>query len=119
LTFALNPLIVFQPAYMKTLLTVTFTLIFSHGVMQADLLDALGFGKKATNTTSALPAALTASLSQDQVVQGLKEALGKGVQQAVSRLGHEGVFFDQCKREDPDAREAAHRGQDPARSQAG
>ena len=54
---------------------------------------ALGFGKKATNETAALPAGLTASLSQDQVVQGLKEALGKGVQQAVSRLGHEGGFL--------------------------
>ncbi|MCX6922970.1 MAG: DUF4197 domain-containing protein [Verrucomicrobia bacterium] len=78
---------------MKTLLTVTLTLVFSHGVIQAGLLDALGFGKTATNATSALPAALTASLSQDQVVQGLKEALGKGVQQAVSRLGHEGGFL--------------------------
>jgi hypothetical protein len=36
---------------------------------------------------------LTASLSQDQVVQGLKEALGRGVQQAVGRLGHEGGFL--------------------------
>jgi hypothetical protein len=27
------------------------------------------------------------------VVQGLKEALGKGVQQAVGRLGHEGGFL--------------------------
>ncbi len=33
---------------------------------------------------------MTASLSQDQVAQGLKEALGKGVQQAVSRLGQDG-----------------------------
>jgi hypothetical protein len=33
-----------------------------------------------------------AGLSQDQMVQGLKDALGKSLQQAVNRLGHEGGF---------------------------
>jgi hypothetical protein len=33
------------------------------------------------------------ALSQDQVVQGLKEALSKGVQAAGSRLGHDGGFL--------------------------
>ena len=60
---------------------------------RAGLLDSLGFGKKATNESAALPAGLTASLSQDQAVQGLKEALGKGVQQAVNRLGQDGGFL--------------------------
>jgi len=73
---------------MKILLTLTATLLVSLLSTQAGLLDALGFGKKATSDT-----ALTASLSQDQVVQGLKEALGKGVQQAVSQLGHDGGFL--------------------------
>jgi hypothetical protein len=78
---------------MKAHLTATIILLVSLLSTRAGLLDALGLGKKATNETAALPAVLTASLSQDQVVQGLKEALGKGVQQAVSRLGHDGGFL--------------------------
>jgi hypothetical protein len=78
---------------MNISLTITATLLVSLLSTHAGVLDALGFGKKATNETAALPSALTASLSQDQVVQGLKEALGKGVQQAVTRLGHEGGFL--------------------------
>src|SRR5689334_20258929 len=34
-----------------------------------------------------------ASLPQDQVVQALKEALSKGVQNAIARLGHDGGFL--------------------------
>jgi hypothetical protein len=34
-----------------------------------------------------------ASLSQDQIVQGLKDALAKGLQQAIAKLGHEGGFL--------------------------
>jgi hypothetical protein len=34
-----------------------------------------------------------ASLSQDQVVRGLEEALGIGLKQAVARLGHDGGFL--------------------------
>ena len=44
-----------------------------------------GVGGQATATL--------ASLSQDQVVQGLKDALAKGLQQAVARLGNEGGFL--------------------------
>ena len=57
--------------------------------LAASLLDALGFGNKSTNQTSTL----TAALSQDQVVAGLKEALGKGVQNAIAQLGHDGGFL--------------------------
>jgi hypothetical protein len=78
---------------MNSLLTIAATLLVSIVSTRAGLLDSLGFGKKATNETAVLPGGLTASLSQDQVVQGLKEALGKGVQQAVTRLGHEGGFL--------------------------
>jgi hypothetical protein len=78
---------------MKIPLTFTSALLVSLISTRAGLLDTLGFGTKATNETAALPSALTASLSQDQVVQGLKEALGKGVQQAVSRLGQDGGFL--------------------------
>jgi hypothetical protein len=34
-----------------------------------------------------------AGLSQDQVVQGLKDALAKGLQQAIAGLGHDGGFL--------------------------
>lgn len=34
-----------------------------------------------------------AALSQDQMVQGLQQALGKGLQQAIARLGHDGGFL--------------------------
>lgn len=34
-----------------------------------------------------------ASLSQDQMVRGLQEALGKGLQQAIAHLGHDGGFL--------------------------
>src|SRR5690242_7100011 len=77
---------------MKTSLTTIVVLFAFLGTTHAGLLDALGFGKKA-NETATLPATLTSSLSQDQIVQGLKEALGKGVQQAVSELGHDGGFL--------------------------
>ena len=59
--------------------------------IQAGPFDFLGLGNKGNNTAT-LPASVSA-LSQDQVVQGLKEALSKGVQQAVSRLGHDGGFL--------------------------
>ncbi len=78
---------------MKTLLTITATLLISLAGTHAGLLDSLGFGKKATNDTALLPSSLATSLSQEQMVQGLKEALGKGVQQAVSQLGHNGGFL--------------------------
>ena len=78
---------------MNSSLCVTAALLLSLVSTRAGLLDSLGFGKKGTNETAVLPAGLTASLSQDQVVQGLKEALGKGVQQAVSRLGQDGGFL--------------------------
>ncbi len=34
-----------------------------------------------------------AALSQDQVVHGLQEALGRGLQQAIAQLGHDGGFL--------------------------
>jgi len=78
---------------MKVTFSVLIALLVSLDTSQADLLDSLGFGKKGTNETSSLTSSLPASLSQDQVVEGLKEALGKGVQRAVSQLGHDGGFL--------------------------
>ena len=59
---------------------------------QAGWRDLLGQGKKAANAPAA-SAALPGALSQDQMVQGLKEALGKGVERAVSSLGRAGGFL--------------------------
>jgi len=59
-----------------------------HLTVSAGVLDFLGFGNRQTNGTAALNA-----LPQEQVVQGLKEALNKGVQQAITQLGHDGGFL--------------------------
>src|ERR1043166_3387003 len=77
---------------MKVLFTATI-LLASLGLSRADLLDQLGLGKKSTNQTAAAQAAALAALPQDQIVEGLKEALGRGVQSAISGLGHDGGFL--------------------------
>jgi hypothetical protein len=60
---------------------------------RADWRDLLGLTKsKSTNQPAVLPSGLGA-LSQDQMVQGLKEALGKGVEHAVATLGRDGGFL--------------------------
>lgn len=60
----------------------------------ADFLESLGVGKsKSTN----LPAASLAGLSQAQMVGALKEALGKGVEQAVAKLGTTDGFLKDTK----------------------
>ena len=45
----------------------------------------------------AAPAVALATLSQEQLVGGLKEALGKGVQQAVATLGQPDAFLKDAK----------------------
>jgi hypothetical protein len=74
---------------MKFFLAAFMTCSASSIAVGADLLDSLGLGKKALTNQSAL----TANLSQEQMIGGLKEALGKGVEQAITRLGHEGGFL--------------------------
>jgi len=56
----------------------------------ADLSDLLGLGKSKTTNS---PAAGIGALTQDQMVGGLKEALGKGVELAVSTLGKTDGFL--------------------------
>jgi hypothetical protein len=64
-------------------------------------LDTMGQTVKALpgTTTTATPATATtipmslADLSSDQVTQGLKQALGKGIEKAVSSLGQPGGFL--------------------------
>ncbi len=55
--------------------------------------SATGSPPGAVQGTAGQPAIGLASLSQDQVVRGLQEALAKGLQQAVARLGHDGGFL--------------------------
>jgi len=45
------------------------------------------------DTTRVQAKTTLAGLSQDQMAQGLKDALGKGLQQAIARLGHDGGFL--------------------------
>src|ERR1051326_2245911 len=78
-----------QYSIMKTWEAITTVLLISSISARADLLDLLGLGKKTTNQ----PSALSSSLSQDQVAQGLKEDLVTSLEQAVSRLGHDGGFL--------------------------
>jgi len=54
------------------------------------------FLKPKTNTTST-GTPLLAGLSQDQVAEGLKQALGKGVQSAITNLAQPGGFLDNPK----------------------
>ncbi len=79
-----------KPRLSKAALTALVSLL-ALNVGRAGLLDFLGLGSQGKDP-AAVPAAVSA-LSQDQVVEGLKEALSKGVQQAVSRLGHDGGFL--------------------------
>jgi len=69
------------------------------GLIAANSLSAGGFldflkGKaEAVSTNTAGATATVAALGQDQIVAGLKEALGKGVQQAVASLGKPDGFL--------------------------
>jgi len=73
------------------LLFLTLSLAAARVCVAADFLDF--FKRKAEpGATSAAPTSLS-GLSQDQMVQGLKEALGKGVQQAVGSLGKADGFL--------------------------
>ena len=78
---------------MKKSIAIIITHLAFIGAAHAGWLDTIGFGKTATNEKASLPATLTSSVPVDQVTQGLKEALTMGVQQAVSRLGHDGGFL--------------------------
>src|SRR5579871_4018599 len=66
---------------------VVSALVFSISPAQAGFFDSL-FGKSTNSAATSL-----SSLSQDQMVGGLKDALGNGVQHAVSELGHDGGFL--------------------------
>ena len=73
------------------LLFLTLSLAAARVCVAADFLDFLK-RKAEPGATSAAPTSIS-GLSQDQMVQGLKEALGKGVQQAVGNLGKADGFL--------------------------
>ena len=75
-----------------SLIVALMTLTAFAPTSQAGFWDALGLGKSSTNSSTATSAALGA-LSNDQVVAGLKEALGNGLQHAVAQLGQAGGFL--------------------------
>lgn len=76
---------------LRHLFTWTLLIVVGFSANANDLLDQLGI--KATGTNQ-IPSTLSVPLSQDQMVQGLKEALGKGIQQAVSQLGQSNGFLN-------------------------
>jgi hypothetical protein len=77
---------------MKTLfklITLNVALIIAGGTAHAGFLDSLTSALNATNGA----AAAVAALPEDQVVGGLKQALGKGVSNAVASLGRSDGFL--------------------------
>jgi Protein of unknown function (DUF4197) len=79
-------------AHMKALAILLLSLVLCSASQAASLFDVLGLGKKDTNQSPGSPV-LNTALSQDELINGLKEALAKGVQHAVSSLGHDGGFL--------------------------
>ncbi|MDD3530784.1 MAG: DUF4197 domain-containing protein [Gallionellaceae bacterium] len=64
-------------------------------VAAADFKDLLkGWFEPKPAATATTPATATAVLSQDEIVRGLKEALSKGAEGAVAKLGKEGGFLN-------------------------
>ena len=83
------------PRQFVLLSTVLLLSLFVAPSTHADLLDQLGLSQKKKSTGTNAPASgALAALSQDQMVGALKEALGKGVQQAVGSLGKDGGFLN-------------------------
>jgi len=70
---------------------VALALVLAPAARGASWLEQLGFGKPpATNPPAGM---LATALSQDQMIGGLKEALGKGVEHAVGLLGKDDGFL--------------------------
>ena len=84
---------------MKAFLTliITSAFLWPGGVLHAaGLWDFLGFGKNPTNAPLT-NATSVFGLSEQQIVAGLKQALAKGVNQAVTNLGQAGGFLSDPK----------------------
>jgi len=71
------------------MVSFTAAILFAPSFVHADFLSLFGLGKKKVD-----PSALgVGALSQDQMISGLKEALGKGVEQAIAKLGKTNGFL--------------------------
>lgn len=68
---------------------MVFTVAFQ--TVRAGMFDFLK--PKPSDQTSTSGTSSLAGLSQDQMIGGLKEALGKGVQQAIANLGRQDGFL--------------------------
>jgi len=68
------------------ILIIAVAAVFARPLSAQDFKDLLGLKKPA-------PSAALGALSQEQLTDGLKEALAKGVQQAVATLGKEDGFL--------------------------
>lgn len=79
------------PFIMKTqvLFLLAAALLLADQTQAASFLEKLGFGKTSTTTAPALATAL----SHEEIAGGLKEALSKGVERAVTLLGKEDGFL--------------------------
>jgi hypothetical protein len=76
-----------RPLILATVLCATFGLQAAH----ADLLDELKKAAGKSSTSASAPAA--SALSNADMVGGLKEALAKGAQQAIAKLGKNDGFL--------------------------
>src|SRR3954464_10247560 len=76
----------------QPLVLVSLLLLLLTSSSRADLLSDLGLSRGKTSTNQPGVADLS-GLSQDQIIQGLKQALAKGLQHAVGELGHDGGFL--------------------------
>jgi hypothetical protein len=75
---------------------LTLALVVFARPLHAGLMDSLKTVLTTTNaagTNAPMSAAGATTLSQDQMVGGLKEALSKGVERAVASLGHDNGFL--------------------------
>jgi hypothetical protein len=70
-------------------LLVLNVIVLSTAAARAGFFDQL----QSVIATSNSPVASVSGLTQDQMAGGLKQALGKGVEHAVSSLGHDGGFL--------------------------
>jgi Protein of unknown function (DUF4197) len=72
-------------------------LVMASWLAHAGLSDYLGKIKGAIGENAPAGSTAAGSLSNDDMVAGLKEALGKGTQYAVTTLGKDGGFLDNAK----------------------
>jgi hypothetical protein len=72
---------------------LVLTLVFAEGAQGAGFFERLGLRKSSTATNSSASSVLATALSQDEITGGLKQALSKGVSNAVAMLGKQDGFL--------------------------